>query len=163
MKTIVFAGGCFWGVEAYFKQIEGVKDTRVGYIAGHGENPTYEEVCEGSGHAEAVEIAYDEDALSLGTLLEHLFNIIDPTRINAQGPDVGVQYRSGVYNYTQKDRHVIDRFLKDKREEYDKPLQIELKSGLPFYEAEAYHQDYLEKNPSGYCHVNLASVKNVKE
>ncbi len=163
MKTIVFAGGCFWGVEAYFQQIEGVKDTRAGYIAGDTENPTYRDVCSGTGHAEAVEITYDESEVTLTILLRHYFNIVDPTLINRQGPDIGVQYRSGIYNYDNSDARRIDEFIESIRDDYDRPLFIELSTDEPFYEAEEEHQDYLKKNPGGYCHVNLSSVSKVKE
>jgi methionine-S-sulfoxide reductase len=161
MKTIVFAGGCFWGVEAYFKLIEGVIDTEVGYIAGNGET-SYQEVCAGSGHAEAVLIQYDGTKVSLKTLLDHLFNIIDPTSINKQGNDIGVQYRTGIYNYTDQELLEIKAYIQNKQPLYKKPIAIELKTNLDFYGAEAYHQDYLEKNKNGYCHVNLSSHKNVK-
>ena len=161
MKTIVFAGGCFWGVEAYFKLIHGVDDTEVGYIAGEGYT-TYEEVCNGSGHAEAVLIQYDENVVSLRKLLDHLFNIIDPTSINKQGPDIGVQYRTGVYNYSDSDLEVIQAYIEEKQPLYKKPIVLELLTHQPFYKAEKYHQDYLDKNRNGYCHVNLRSHKNVE-
>ncbi len=162
METIVFAGGCFWGVEAYFKQINGIEDTLVGYIDGHKANPTYEEVCSGSGHAEAVKLTYDAQKVDLNTLLKHLFNIIDPTLYHRQGPDIGAQYRSGIYNYTQAQKAIIDGFIERVKKDYKKPLQLDFKTNLPFYEAEGYHQDYLDKNPSGYCHVNLNSVNKIK-
>ncbi|MCK5761985.1 MAG: peptide-methionine (S)-S-oxide reductase MsrA, partial [Candidatus Izimaplasma sp.] len=98
MKTIVMAGGCFWGVEAYFKQLGGVTETCAGYINGEGQ-PTYEQVCNYSGHAEAVMITYNEEIVSLKKLLDHFFNIVDPTSINRQGNDIGIQYRTGIYNY----------------------------------------------------------------
>jgi methionine-S-sulfoxide reductase len=161
MKSIVFAGGCFWGVEAYFKQIKGVSDTEVGYINGNGET-SYEEVCRGSGHAEAVLVRYDEDIVSLKKLLDHLFNIIDPTSINKQGNDVGVQYRTGIYNYTPDQLPFIHNYLNIRAKEYHKPLQIELATDLTFFVAEDYHQDYLAKNKNGYCHIDLGSYKNVE-
>lgn len=162
MATIVFAGGCFWGVEAYFKQVEGICDTTVGYIDGQKASPTYEEVCSGSGHAEAVKITYDQDKITLSKLLSHLFNIIDPTLFNRQGPDIGAQYRSGIYNYTTAQKREIDTFIKKVKAKYQKPLQLTFKTDMPFYIAEPYHQDYLDKNPSGYCHVNLSSVNKIK-
>jgi len=160
MRTIVFAGGCFWGVEAYFKQLKGVLETEVGYIAGNGET-SYKEVCAGSGHAEAVMIQFDEELISLKKLLDHLFNIIDPTSINKQGPDVGVQYRSGVYNYLPEQLPFIKNYIAVRQKEYTKPIVIELGTNLPFFQAEDYHQDYLEKNKNGYCHVDLTSHKNI--
>ncbi len=163
MKRIVLAGGCFWGVEAYFKRVEGVKDTRVGYIAGRTKAPSYEEVCAGSGHAEAVEITYDEEEVPLARLLAHYFNIVDATKKNRQGPDIGVQYRSGIYNYEKGDLPVIEAAIAKERARKRKPLHIEKRAEEVFYEAEEYHQDYLEKNPGGYCHIDLASVTRVKE
>lgn len=160
MKQIVFAGGCFWGVEAYFKLIEGVHNTEVGYIAGNGET-SYQEVCKGSGHAEAVFIEYDPEQVTLTHLLDHLFNIIDPTSINKQGPDIGVQYRTGIYNYTGDELEIIQEYIKKRQPEYKRPIVLELKTDLPFYQAEDYHQDYLDKNKNGYCHVDLSSHKNV--
>ena len=160
MKSIIFAGGCFWGVEAYFKQLDGVTDTEVGYIGGNGP-ATYEAVCAGSGHAEAVLIVYDEATISLNKLLDHLFNIIDPTSLNRQGPDRGIQYRTGIYNYAPEKEEFIQNYLSVRQKEYKKPLQLEVKTNLTFHPAEGYHQDYLDKNPRGYCHVDLTSHVNV--
>ena len=162
MKEIIVAGGCFWGVEAYFKLVEGVVDTSVGYIDGRKAHPSYEEVCHGSGHAEAVWIQYDENKVSLESLLAHYFNIVDPTLFNRQGPDIGVQYRSGIYNYDAEQKAVIDRYIESIRKNYKRPIIMDFKTQLPYYLAENYHQDYLDKNKNGYCHVNLSSVKNVK-
>ncbi len=161
MRQIIFAGGCFWGVEAYFKQLNGVLDTEVGYI-GDDSQVTYEDVCAGSGHAEAVWLEYDENLISLKVLLDHLFNIIDPTSINRQGPDKGIQYRTGIYNYVKEEEPFIRAYLAQKQTQYDKPLTVEMKTSLTFQLAEDYHQDYLDKNKDGYCHVDLSSYKNVK-
>ena len=161
MKTIVFAGGCFWGVEAYFKQITGVTNTEVGYIAGPGAT-NYQEVCGGIGHAEAVLIEYNNDLVKLPKLMDHLFNIIDPTSINKQGPDIGVQYRSGIYNYNESDLTIINEYIQKRAPEYRRDIAIELKNDQQFYSAEENHQDYLDKNKHGYCHVKLDSVKDVE-
>ena len=161
MKSIVLAGGCFWGVEAYFKQLEGVSDTEVGYINGPGET-SYKEVCNGSGHAEAVLIHYDENLISLKKILDHFFNIIDPTSINKQGNDVGIQYRTGIYNYLPEQLPFIQNYISVRQKEYTNPIRIEFATNEIFYQAEDYHQDYLEKNKHGYCHVDLTSYKNVK-
>jgi methionine-S-sulfoxide reductase len=161
MKTIVFAGGCFWGVEAYFKQLTGVLYTDVGYVGGNGPT-TYQEVCAGSGHAEAVKISYDENIISLTTLLDHLFNIIDPTSINKQGPDRGIQYRSGIYNFEDADGNFIKNYLGNRQNDYKRPIVLEVQKEIPFYLAEEYHQDYLDKHPNGYCHVDLGSYEKVK-
>ena len=162
MNKITVAGGCFWGVEAYFKRVEGITDTTVGYIDGEKAHPTYDEVCAGIGHAEAVELVYDSDKLSLDALLDHYFNIVDPTLFNRQGPDIGKQYRSGLYYHDQADKPIIENKLKTIAKNYQRPLRVDLKSAPPFYEAEDYHQDYLDKNINGYCHINLKSVKNIK-
>ncbi len=161
MKTIVFAGGCFWGVEAYFKQLDGVTETTVGYINGDGET-TYEAVCNFSGHAEAVSITYDEEVISLKKLLDHLFNIIDPTSINKQGNDIGIQYRTGIYNYNEDQFPFIKSYFTIRQKEYDRKIAIELATELIFYKGEEYHQNYLEKNQNGYCHIDLKSYKHIK-
>ena len=161
MKSIVFAGGCFWGVEAYFKQLTGVLETSTGYINGEGKT-TYEKVCNHSGHAEAVNIIFDEEVISFKKLLDHLFNIIDPTEINKQGNDIGIQYRTGIYNYTEEQLPFIKSYFLIKQKEYDRDIVIELATNLPFYTAEEHHQDYLEKNIDGYCHIDLSSYKNIK-
>jgi len=163
MKSIIFAGGCFWGVEAYFQMVEGVIDTTVGYIDGRTENPTYETVCKGSGHAEAVYIEYDETVTDLYKLLDHYFNIVDPTSINRQGPDIGAQYRSGIYNVDMSNQRLLDQYLKAKQTQYKKAFQLTLKNDCTFYVAEENHQDYLANNPNGYCHVNLDSIRNIQE
>jgi len=161
MKSIVLAGGCFWGVEAYFKQLKGITETCTGYINGEG-NPTYEEVCNFSGHAEAVMNHYDEEVISLKKLLDHFFNIIDPTSLNKQGNDVGIQYRSGIYNYSSDELPFIKNYLHIRQKEYHREIVIELASSLEFYQAEEYHQDYLEKHHYGYCHIDLGSYTKIK-
>ena len=161
MKSIVLAGGCFWGVEAYFKQLNGVNYSEVGYIDGGG-STTYKEVCEGGGHAEAVLLRYDETLISLKKILDHMFNIIDPTSINKQGNDRGVQYRSGIYNYHDEQHAFIKNYLNIRQKEYSKPFAIDIKNNLTFYSAEDYHQEYLGKNKNGYCHVDLNSHSNVE-
>ncbi|GCD09585.1 peptide-methionine (S)-S-oxide reductase MsrA [Clostridium tagluense] len=156
MKTIVVAGGCFWGVEAYISRINGIIETVVGYANGSKKDPTYNEVCTGStGHAEACLISYDENIISLQKILNKFWGIIDPTVSNRQGPDVGSQYRSGIY-YT--DKVDLDIILKTKDEvqgKYNKPIVTEIQPLVCFYDAEDYHQKYLQKNPGGYCHINL--------
>ena len=157
MKKIVFAGGCFWGVQGYFKQIHGVLKTLVGYVNGRGQNPSYEEVCQGSaGFAEAVAISYDEGEISLEDLVRHLFRVIDPTSLNRQGNDRGVQYRSGIYYPSKEDKDLILPVVEELAKKYSKPLALEVKPLENFYPAEDYHQDYLDKHPGGYCHVDLS-------
>lgn len=159
MKQIVLAGGCFWGVEAYFKRIKGIIKTKVGYTDGDTANPTYQAVCTGkTHHVEACEIFYDEQIISLEKILQHLFRIIDPTSLNKQGGDVGTQYRTGIYYEKTSDEQIIQSFLKQQQEKYKNKIVVEVKKQTKFYDAEAYHQDYLTKNPMGYCHVNLHQI-----
>lgn len=156
MRKIVIAGGCFWGVEAYFKALKGVIDTEVGYANGNFPNPTYEQVCSGiATHVEALALIYDEEALPLTKILEHLFRIIDPTSLNKQGGDIGIQYRTGVYYTNLEDFDVVTDFIKNAQESYKKPIVVEVEPLKSFDLAEIYHQDYLDKNPKGYCHVDL--------
>ena len=162
-RTIYLAGGCFWGVEAYFERIDGVLDAVSGYANGSPKlpNPSYEQVIAGSGHAETVKITYDADKVDLDTLLQYYFRIIDPTSINKQGNDRGVQYRTGVYYTDSQDKAVIDNALNTLQAKYNKPIAIENLPLAGFSMAEEYHQDYLTKNPNGYCHVDL-SLANQK-
>ncbi|HEY8406305.1 MAG TPA: peptide-methionine (S)-S-oxide reductase MsrA [Acholeplasma sp.] len=157
MKEITFAGGCFWGVEAYFKQLKGVVDTSVGYANGNKEHPTYQEVCNGiANHAEAVHITYDEKETNVNVLLEHFFRIIDPTTLNRQGHDIGIQYRSGIYYHDEETKQAALDFIKEEQKKYTKTIVVALEPLKNYYLAENYHQDYLDKNPGGYCHVNLS-------
>jgi peptide-methionine (S)-S-oxide reductase len=160
MKNIVLAGGCFWGVEAYYKKLKGVVNTQVGYSNGNYANPTYEEVCnEQATHVEAVSVDYDETVISLEKLIEHLFRIIDPTSVNKQGHDEGIQYRTGIYFQNQDDEKVAHKYIQRRQQEFKKPIAVEVLPLKGFYDAETYHQDYLDKNPLGYCHVNFAVLK----
>lgn len=159
MKEIILAGGCFWGVEAYFQLLKGVVDTEVGYTDGPSFAPTYQEVCANSGHVEACWLRYDDSLLTLEQILEHFFRIIDPTARNRQGFDIGVQYRTAIFYLDPLDQSVIDFFLTAQQANFRKPIQTYVKAALPFYSAEEYHQDYLKKNPGGYCHVNLGLLR----
>ncbi len=158
MKKIILAGGCFWGVQAYYDKVTGVKFTEVGYIDGDFPNPTYEQVCNGSNHAEAVLVEYDENIVSQKRILEHFFQIIDPTQINRQGPDIGKQYRTGIFYFSEEDQQLINDFIASIKDKYSKPIRTEVKQAEVFYPAEAYHQKYLRKNPCGYCHIDLNLV-----
>jgi peptide-methionine (S)-S-oxide reductase len=156
MKSIVLAGGCFWGVEAYFAQLKGVIDTSVGYVDGNKRNPTYKEVCgNGATHAEASRIVYDETVLTLEAVLDHFFRIINPFSINRQGHDIGSQYRSGIYLDDLSDEPKVVEFMKNYFKDDFKKVATKIKPSLDYDLAEEYHQDYLKKNPGGYCHVNL--------
>ena len=152
---IYFAGGCFWGTEHFMKLINGVTDTQVGYANGTVENPSYQLVKTGAtGAAETVKVSYDAEKVDLKQLIELYFKIIDPTSLNHQGEDTGTQYRTGIYYVDAADEPVITAYLAQEAVNYDKPLVVEVLPLQNFYQAEEYHQDYLDKNPEGYCHVS---------
>ena len=157
-KTIHLAGGCFWGVEAYFERIDGVVDAVSGYANGNETiaNPSYEQVIAGSGHAETVKVVYDADKVDLDTLLHYYFRIVDPTSVNKQGHDRGIQYRTGVYYTDPSDKAIIENALNELQQKYKAPIVVENLPLRHFSPAEEYHQDYLTKNPNGYCHVDLS-------
>jgi peptide-methionine (S)-S-oxide reductase len=156
MKEIVLAGGCFWGVEEYFSRIKGVHKTTVGYANGSTIDPTYEEVCSGTtNHVEAVYIQFDEFELPLLKLLDFYWQIVDPTVMNRQGPDKGTQYRTGIYHYSEEDAQLIQESLANEQNRYSEPIVTETMPLKSFFNAEAYHQSYLKKNPNGYCHIKL--------
>ena len=153
MKDIYLAGGCFWGVQKFFDQFEGIVSTKVGYANGPDSAPTYKEVCDSSGHAETLKIVYDEDKITLEQILDHYFMIIDPLSVNRQGGDSGIQYRTGIY-YTDESQLPEIRAVYDREEEKAvAKLAVELKPLANFFTAEEYHQKYLDKNPGGYCHI----------
>ena len=153
VKSIYLAGGCFWGTQKFFDQFDGVVFTQVGYANGPTENPSYQEVCRSSGHAETVRIDYDPERLSLTQLLDWYFLTVDPTSYHRQGGDMGVQYRTGIY-YTEEDQlpELRARYQAEQAK-YRQPLEVELLPLANFYPAEEYHQKYLDKNPGGYCHI----------
>ena len=175
MQTIYLAGGCFWGLQKYMDQFEGIENTEVGYATGIGAGsddfgvteeegapprpkperhaPTYEEVCAGSGHAETVKIDFDESKISLNAVLRHDFEVIDPTSVNKQGNDVGVQYRTGIYYIDDAQIIPIAMISGEVSSKIEKPLAVEIARLREFYPAEEYHQKYLDKNPGGYCHI----------
>lgn len=152
-QTLYLAGGCFWGTQKFFDQFAGVLGTQVGYANGPGEHPSYQEVCASSGHAETVRIDFDDNILPVEKLLDYYFIVIDPTAYHRQGPDMGVQYRTGIY-YT--DPSLLPRLearYAQEQKNYTQTLETELLPLENFYPAEEYHQKYLEKNPDGYCHI----------
>ncbi|CCZ60902.1 peptide-methionine (S)-S-oxide reductase MsrA [Hungatella hathewayi] len=156
LHTIYLAGGCFWGIEAYMKKLPGVRDTEVGYANGNTENPTYEQVCyDNTGHAETVKVVYDPALISTEQLLDGFFKVVDPTSINRQGNDRGSQYRSGIYYVDEADKAIAESAAARQKENYKDPVVTEILPLNQFYLAEDYHQDYLDKNPGGYCHINL--------
>lgn len=163
MKTIYLAGGCFWGVQKYLDSIHGVLHTQVGYANGHTENPSYEEVCRtDTGHAETVKAEYDPGTLPLKFLLELFYMAIDPTSLNRQGGDTGTQYRTGVYYVDAEDETVIRRSLEKLQKQYDAPIVVECESLGCFFPAENYHQDYLDQNPGGYCHLDFSAFEKAR-
>lgn len=154
MKDIYFAGGCFWGTEHYFKQVRGVISTAVGYANGNTDNPTYEQVyTDLTGYAETVHIVYDPEVVSLTLLLELFFRSIDPTSLNRQGEDCGTRYRTGIYYTSEEDTTTIKEVYSGIERIIGEPLMVEVEPLRNFYAAEEYHQDYLDKNPRGYCHI----------
>jgi methionine-S-sulfoxide reductase len=154
MATIYLAGGCFWGVEKYIASIKGVLDTEAGYANGTTENPTYGEVSTGlTGDAETVRVVYDPTVAPLPFILDLFYKAIDPTSVNKQGNDVGTQYRSGIFYDDEADRAVIERSIAKLQASYTKPIAIQVKPLTSYTSAEDYHQDYLDKNPNGYCHI----------
>ena len=161
MKEIYIAGGCFWGVQAYFNLVKGILDTEVGYANGNLTHPTYEDlISHRATHAETLYIKYDEKVISLETILSHMLRFVDPTSVDKQGGDRGHQYRTGVYFNDERDEKIIDKVFRAKEKETGQKFAIEVKKMENFYAAEDYHQDYLEKNPRGYCHVDLSLVKD---
>ena len=155
-KEIYFAGGCFWGTEHFLKQIRGVISTEVGYANGNVANPTYKLVCQGNTQfAETVKVVYNPSEVSLSLLIELYLKTIDPTSLNKQGNDRGAQYRTGVYYTDAADKATIQQALDALQQKYSRPLVVENLPLQNFYEAEEYHQDYLAKNPNGYCHIDV--------
>ncbi|MDO5058707.1 MAG: bifunctional peptide-methionine (S)-S-oxide reductase MsrA/peptide-methionine (R)-S-oxide reductase MsrB [Neisseria sp.] len=158
-KTVYLAGGCFWGLEAYFQRIDGVSDAVSGYANGKTEQPSYEDVVyRNTGHAETVKVTYDADKLSLDDILQYYFRVIDPTSLNKQGNDRGTQYRTGVYYTDPAEKAVIEAALAREQQKYRAPLVVENLPLARFDEAEEYHQDYLLKNPNGYCHIDISKA-----
>lgn len=171
VKEIYFAGGCFWGTEHFMKQINGVVHTQVGYANGkmNFKNPTYEQVCnDNTGFAETVKVDYNPQLADLELLIDLFFKTIDPTSLNKQGNDRGMQYRTGIYYTDKADLPVIKQVVALLSKKYTKPVVVEIEPLKNFYQAEDYHQDYLDKHPGGYCHISpdlfdVARKANMKE
>lgn len=157
MKEIWLAGGCFWGVEEYFSRINGVVKTEVGYANGDTDNTNYQIISK-TKHSEVVYILYDENVIKLNEILDYYFNIIDPTSINRQGNDTGLQYRTGIYYKDENDLFIIKDRLAIEQLKYNKKIVVEVNKINNYVKAEDYHQKYLKKNPNGYCHIDLQSM-----
>lgn len=156
IEKATFAAGCFWGVEATFRDIDGVIDAAVGYEGGHTADPTYKDVCtDRTGHAEVVQVEYDPEKVSYEKLLDVFWNAHDPTQLNRQGPDVGTQYRTAIFYHTPEQEQIA-RASKTKQESsgrYRRPIATEIVPAQTFYRAEEYHQQYLSKRGLRHCHI----------
>ena len=155
-QTASFAAGCFWGVEARFRELEGVVDAISGYMGGHTENPTYKEVCGGqSGHAETVQVTFDDEQVTYAQLLDLFFDMHNPTTLNRQGPDFGSQYRSAVFWHNEEQQSAARQKIAeiDVSDKWSDPVVTQLVPAGIFWPAEEYHQRYFEKNGGGFCHV----------
>jgi len=163
MKEIYFAAGCFWGAQHFFAGVDGVKEAVAGYANGNGVNPSYEEVyTDTTGFAETVRVRYDETRISLPQLTELYFTIINPLSLNKQGGDIGTRYRTGVYYTEEADKALIQPVFEAEARRLGAPLVVELEPLRNFYLAEERHQDYLDKNPDGYCHVPLKTFRYLR-
>ncbi|MDQ2681071.1 MAG: peptide-methionine (S)-S-oxide reductase MsrA [Candidatus Eremiobacteraeota bacterium] len=155
-QTATFAAGCFWGVEAAFRQVPGVLDAVSGYIGGTREAPTYEQVCSGkTGHAEAVQVFFDPDVVNYEKLLSVFWQIHDPTTRNRQGPDVGSQYRSGIFYYTPEQETAASASLAEAQKSTSRPVVTEITAAPEFYRAEEYHQRYTQRHGGAACHIAI--------
>lgn len=172
LEKATFAGGCFWGVEKLFSELDGVVATQVGYTGGTVKNPSYEAVCSGrTGHAEAIEITFDSSKISYEKLLETFFSTHDPTTLNRQGNDVGTQYRSAIFYHNAAQENMAKKAIEllVQAKVFKNKIVTKIEPAGEFYAAEDYHQKYLQKNPNGYCHIHFQSkkiaevLKNIKE
>lgn len=159
-RTIVLGAGCFWGVEAYYKLVPGVLEVESGYANGKSEDTSYPEIAQ-TGHAEVVKLTYDANKIHLAEILERFYVIVDPLALNRQGNDVGTQYRSGIYYETEEAEEIVERSLDLFHERLGSTSYIEVETLVNYVPAEDYHQNYLEKHPSAYCHVNLSDAKKI--
>jgi methionine-S-sulfoxide reductase len=154
-ETVIFAAGCFWGVQYYFDQVPGVLETSVGYIGGHIDKPTYEQVCtHKTGHAEAVKIVFDPEKVSYKTLLMQFFRMHNPTQLNRQGPDVGDNYRSAIFYQNEEQKTKAEEVINElNKTKFDGKIVTTLEPNSTFWPAEDYHQKYTERTGHGMCHI----------
>lgn len=163
LGTMYLAGGCFWGLEEYFRNVTGVVDTEVGYANSVLPNPSYEQVCAGAADAaETVAVTYDTDMLQPEDLFRLLLAAIDPFSVNRQGNDVGSQYRSGIYTTDDEQFSKAVQFVREQEDRLGKPLAVQVMPLKNFYPAEEYHQKYLCKNPRGYCHIGKEAFEHAR-
>ncbi|MDP9115106.1 MAG: peptide-methionine (S)-S-oxide reductase MsrA [Acidobacteriota bacterium] len=154
MEKATFGAGCFWGVEAAFRRLAGVKSTQVGYAGGKLDHPTYEDVCTGrTGHAEVVEVTFDPAIISYHDLLEVFWDNHNPTTLNRQGPDVGEQYRSAIFFHSPEQEAEAKSSRESAQQRFPRPIVTEITAAQPFWPAEDYHQQYLEKRGLSHCHI----------
>lgn len=159
-KTIILGAGCFWGVEAAFQLLPGIEKTSVGYSGGKTHKPTYEEVCtKSTGHYEVVQLTYDPLIISREKILTLFFFIHHPTQDNGQGNDIGPQYLSVLFYKNEEEKLFFENYIQNIAPTYAAPIQTKILLETIFYPAEEYHQNYLVKNPTGYCHINMQKVK----
>ena len=157
-NKILFGGGCFWGVQQYFDNIKGVVHSEVGYANGPVNKATYKTVSKQSGHVEVTLVIYDDDVIKLSELITLYLRIINPTSLNKQGNDVGIQYRTGIYADNKKHLSAIKLILKKHQKEFKDKILIEVDAIKNYIPAERYHQKYLDKHPMGYCHINTNDI-----
>lgn len=160
MRKIVVGGGCFWGVQEYYRRLKGVTGTRVGYAQGYVEAPTYEQVkAQQTGHIEVCEVEYDETILTLLDIVKHLFRFIDPYQVDGQAHDIGSQYLSGVFVSAEEEFKLVEEYIASLQQQSEQQITTKVEYLQCFYDAEEYHQEYLVKNPQGYCHVDFSLIK----
>ncbi len=163
-KMIYLAGGCFWGTEKYFACIPGVISTEVGYANGHTKAPTYEEVCtNNTGYAETVKVEYDDEKVSLPFILNMYYDVIDPVSMNRQGNDIGTQYRTGIFYVDAADEPVTKESVNELQKNYKEKIAVKVEPLKEYYKAEEYHQNYLDKNPTGYCHIGADKFEKARK
>jgi len=159
-ETIYLAAGCFWGVQWYFDQIDGVVETEVGYQGGSVDSPTYEQVCtHTTGHAESTKVVYDTSKTSTEKILRNFFAMHNPTQLNRQGPDVGDNYRTEIFYTTEEQKNMAEKLIKELQPKFDQPIVTKVTEAPTFWPAEGYHQKYTERTGYGMCHVDPKEVK----
>jgi len=160
-KEIYLAGGCFWGIQAFFDRITGIEFTNVGYANGKEDVTDYYSLKE-TGHAETVYVVYDPEKITLDEILKYFYAVIEPTSLNRQGNDSGTQYRTGIYFVDEEDKKVIEKVTADEQKKYSEQIVTEIQPLKNYVTAEDYHQNYLDNNPGGYCHIDLSRIPNEK-